>query len=268
MKRIIITIFCLSSAFAEEPVAPAIPVVAAVEEPAVKDAVAQQVLDASEAFGKLTAIQLKSMESVGIKFNADVAIQAFKDAMQGSSELKPQIEYIEVLANVSKTALEETSAENLKQAEEFLAQNKNQPGVKELEANRLQYKIEKEGTGPAVEETSTPLVRYTGSLMGDSETSVEENRIDMTEDEAMLIPGFKKALIGMKEGEKRIAYIHPGLGFHNRKLDPKANKLITYEIEVLKANMPAEQPLDSLSPSHVKGNPEIALPFEETKAVR
>jgi FKBP-type peptidyl-prolyl cis-trans isomerase len=266
MKKVIISILCAIStfAFAEEAAAPP-------AEAAPKPDAAQQVVEASEAFGKLTALHLKSMESIGIKFNADVAIQAFKDGLKGTTELKPEMEYFQVLAGIREVGLKETAAFNLKEAEEFLAKNKNEPGVKELETDKLQYRVEKEGTGPAVEANSTPLVRYTGKFLGETadESSAEENRIDLSEEEAALFPGFKQALIGMKEGEKGIVFIHPGLAFPDQKLHIHANKLITFELEVLKANMPPEQPLDSLSTTpHTKGNPEIAEPFQEHKDIR
>ena len=83
------------------------------------------------------------------------------------------------------------------------------------------------------------------------------------------LPGLNKALLGMKEGEKRTVFIHPDLGFGTHGYLPP-NSLLTFDIEVVQANAPHAEALDALSPTTPKssGNPEIASPFEEPKVLR
>ena len=259
MNRTILSILCLISpfAFAEEMAAPP----AEVSQPTPEAVTAQKVLEASEAIGILMG---KSIQSMGINYDTDKIVQGIKDALHGHERWKSDTECMEIAAQGQAAAFKVIAAENLKKTEEFLAHNKTADGIKELEANKLQYKVEKEGSGPVVEEKGTPLIRYTAKFLDETvNESPEESRINLEEEE--LIPGFKKALIGMKEGEKRIVYIHPDLSFKTKEFNRHTNSLLTFEIEVMKANAPAEQPPEL---PHDKGNPEIAHPFEEHKAVR
>jgi peptidylprolyl isomerase len=276
MNRTIVSILCLVSAFtfAEETAVPPIET-AKVEAPVVEPskaetadfpeaATAQKVLEASEAIGVLMA---KSIQTLGISCDTDKIVQGFKDALQGRDKLKSEMEYVEIIAHAQEAVFKEMAAENLKKTEEFLTQNKSAVGIKELEANKLQYKIEKEGTGPVVDENCTPIIRYTATFLDESieEPSKDESRINLREDE--LIVGFKKALIGMKEGEKRTVYIHPDLAFKTKDYNRHTNSLLTFEIEVVKADAPAEQPIET-APNTPKVNPEVAFPFDDSKVVR
>lgn len=266
MNRSIIALLCLVSplAFAEEAV---LPPVAEVEAPAVEfseASTAQKVLEASEAFGVLMA---KSIQTFGINYDTDKVVQGFKDGLQGKEKFKSRMECAQVMMCAQEAVFKELAAENLKKTEAFLDQNKSAEGIKELEANKLQYKVEKEGTGPVVDENSTPIIRYTAKFLDEpvEESAKDESRINLREDE--LIVGFKKALIGMKEGEKRIVYIHPDLAFKNKEYNRHTNSVLTYEIEVVKADAPAEQPIE-ISPNTPKINPEVAFPFDDAKVVR
>ncbi len=290
MNRSIVSILCLISpfTFAEETAIP--PVEVAAETPKVETALiaeqateqvvaetpaidsaefpeantAQKVLEASEAIGVLMA---KSIQTLGISCDTDKIVQGFKDALQGREKLKSEMEYVEIIAHAQEAVFKEMALENLKKTEAFLNQNKSIDGIKELEANKLQYKVEKEGTGPVVDENSTPIIRYTAKFLDEAieEPAKDESRINLREDE--LIVGFKKALIGMKEGEKRIVYIHPDLAFKTKEYNRHTNSLLTFEIEVVKADAPAEQPIET-PPNTPKVNPEVAFPFDDAKVVR
>jgi peptidylprolyl isomerase len=268
MNRTILSILCLISpfAFAEEPATP--PVASTVESSApVQPVQTPDVAKISQALGQLMG---KNLESMGIKFDIAKVIEGLKDASQGRDALMTEAECIEAITSAQEAHFKEMASENLKKAEEFLTKNKTASGVKDLEPGKVQYRIEKDGSGPLVEEKSAPLIRYTGKFLDGTVfgSSKEEDRIDLAEED--LLPGFRKALVGMKEGEKRTVYIHPELGYGAKDYHLPPNSLLTFEIEVLKANAPAEKSLDSLSTTHPhsKGNPEIAQPFEDTKAVR
>ncbi|HEY5236343.1 MAG TPA: FKBP-type peptidyl-prolyl cis-trans isomerase N-terminal domain-containing protein, partial [Rhabdochlamydiaceae bacterium] len=266
MNRTIVSILCLVStfAFAEETAVPPVETAkveatvvtpaepakveianAAVEAESIADSdfpeagTAQKVLEASEAIGVLMA---KSIQTLGISCDTDKIVQGFKDALQGRDKLKSEMEYVEIIAHAQEAVFKEMAVENLKKTEEFLSQNKSVAGIQELEANKLQYKVEKEGTGPVVDENCTPIIRYTVKFLDEAieEPSKDESRINLREEE--LIVGFKKALIGMKEGEKRTVYIHPDLAFKTKEFTRHTNSLLTFEIEVVKADAPAEQP--------------------------
>lgn len=281
MNRTIVSILCLVSAFtfAEETAIP--PVESAkVEAPEIANAAvktealapagspeagtAQKVLEASEAIGHLMA---KSIQTLGINCDTDKIVQGFKDALQGRDKLKSEMEYVEIIAHAQEAVFKEMAVENLKKTEEFLSQNKSAVGIKEIEANKLQYKIDKEGNGPIVDENCAPIIRYAAKFLDEAieEPAKDESRINLREDE--LIVGFKKALIGMKEGETRTVYIHPDLAFKTKDYNRHTNSLLTFEIEIVKADAPAEQPIET-PPNTPKVNPEVAFPFDDSKVVR
>jgi len=255
------SILCLVSPFifAEESTIPPVEIAEALP-PA---ATVQKVLEASEAIGHLMA---KSIQTLGISCDTDKIVQGFKDALQGKN-LKSEMENVEIIAKAQEAVFKEMAVENLKKTEEFLTQNKSADGIKELEANKLQYKIEKEGSGPVVDENCAPIIRYTAKFLDEAveDSAKDESRINLREEE--LIVGFKKALIGMKEGEKRTVYIHPDLAFKTKEYNRHTNSLLTFEIEVVKADAPAEQPIDT-PPNAPKVNPEVAFPFDDAKVIR
>jgi peptidylprolyl isomerase len=265
MNRTILSILCLISpfAFAEEPTAPT------AATPAVESSAPVQTPDVSKISQALGQLMGKNLESMGIKFDIAKVIEGLRDASQGRDTLT-EAECIEAITAAQEAHFKEMASENLKKAEEFLTKNKTVAGIKDLEPGKVQYRVEKDGSGPLVDEKSVPLIRYTGKFLDGTVfgSSKEEDRIDLAEED--LIPGFRKALVGMKEGEKRTVYIHPELGYGAKDYHLPPNSLLTFEIEVVKANTPAEKPLDSFSTTHphAKGNPEIAQPFQDTKAVR
>src|SRR3954468_12700410 len=180
MNRTIASILCLVSAFtfAEETAVPPVeiaPVEAAAETPKAETAeapadlpeaaTAQKVLEASEAIGVLMA---KSIQTLGIGCDTDKIVQGFKDALQGRENLKSEMECVEIIAHAQEAVFKEMAAMNLIKTEEFLNQNKAAFGIKELEANKLQYKIEKEGDGPVVDENCTPIIRYTAKFLDEA----------------------------------------------------------------------------------------------------
>jgi peptidylprolyl isomerase len=121
----------------------------------------------------------------------------------------------------------------LQEAESYLKKNALESGVKVLENGKVQYKIEKEGSGDVVTEETMPTINYNASFsngqkLGSSEQS--GGPIDVNLDET--IPGFRKGILGMKVGEKRRIFIHPDMGYG--KTGQLPNGLLIFEIEVTK----------------------------------
>lgn len=218
----------------------------------------------SEAFGHLLG---KNLDSMGMKFDIAKVIQGLKDSTDGKAAPMSEMECVQAITAVQEAVFKETSSENLKEAEQFLATNKDAADVHVLEEGKVQYKITQEGKGAVVDENSSPLILYTGKCLNGSvfgaSKEAEMVRLDET------IPGFSKGIVGMKEGEKRTVFIHPDLGYGTHGYLPP-NSLLTFEIEVVQANAPHTEALDSLSPTmpKSKGNPEIASPFEEPAVIR
>jgi peptidylprolyl isomerase len=187
----------------------------------------------SEAFGHFIGRNLKSP---GINFDLEAIITGMRAGAAGNPPPISDKEYEELMTTFQEKAFKEMSETNLKAANEFMAKNAKEADVKEIEAGKLQYKIEQQGTGPEVTDTSTPTINYTGryvdgTVFGSSEETGGPISIPLKQ----TIPGFSKGLIGMKEGEKRKIFVHPELGYGTTGQLPP-NELLIFDVEVVKAD--------------------------------
>jgi peptidylprolyl isomerase len=186
----------------------------------------------SEAFGNFIGRNLKSPE---IEFNVDSFIQGVKNGSEGKPSPLSEEEYRDGIASLQEEMFSKMSKQNLEKAEDFLAKNQKKSGVTSLDDNKLQYEIITPGTGKVVEQGNHPEINYTGKFV-DGEvfgSSDETGPITLNLDHT--IPGFKKGIVGMKEGEKRRLYIHPDLGYGvTGQLPP--NSLLIFDVEILKSD--------------------------------
>lgn len=262
-KFLFVTVFLSLCLHAEDPIVSSPPLVEAVVETPEKTTAAPLTTDVSkisEAFGHLIG---KNLDSVGFKLDIAQVIKGLQDASSGKEAPMTETECVQAITAIQEAAFKQQATENLKKANEFLAQNMKQNGIISLEPGKLQYRVEKTGGGAVVEDHFSPLIRYKGKFIDGTVfgSSKEDELISL--DEAM--PGFTKGIIGMKEGEVRTLFIHPDLGYGTSGYLPP-NSLLTFEIEVIKAHAPQPEPVDTLSKEKI--NPEIALPGDEIKAVR
>jgi len=185
----------------------------------------------SESFGHLIG---KNLETLGMEFDIDQVIKGIKDAANGMDAPLSESECIQAITQIQEKAFQTQADNNLAQAEEFLAKNSLRDDVIEIESGKLQYKLEKEGSGAMVEEHFSPRINYTGTFLDGNVFGSSEQPEVISLDET--IPGFTKSIVGMKEGEKRVVYIHPDLGYGTTGyLSP--NSLLTFEIEIVEANV-------------------------------
>ena len=186
----------------------------------------------SEAFGHLIG---KNLENIGVKFDIAQVIKGLQDEASGKASPMTEMECVQAIASVQEKIFKEQAAENLRRAEQFLADNTKKKEIVSLEEGKVQYTVQTEGKGSNVEDHFSPLIRYTGKFLDGSvfSASKEEETISMDE----IIPGLKAGLLGMKEGEKRTVFIHPELAYGTNGYLPP-NSLLTFEVEIIKANMP------------------------------
>lgn len=215
----------------------------------------------SEAFGHLIG---KNIDTLGVKFELEYVIKGLQDSVKGKPSPLSEAECIQAISAAQEAAFKKQSLDNLKTAEEFLRKNAQNKDIVSLEEGKLQYKIEKKGTGAEIQAHFSPLIKYVGKYADGTVFGASKESEMVSLDET--IPGFSKGLIGMKEGEKRTLFIHPDFGYGTSGfLAP--NSLLTFEIEIVKANNASEEAL-SATPSKDKKNEEIALPELNTKALR
>jgi peptidylprolyl isomerase len=214
----------------------------------------------SEAFGHLIG---KNIQNLGIDFSMNDVIKGLQDATAGKEPPLSEKECVEAISAAQEAAFQAQSQDNLKKADAFMAANGKEPGVTVLEEGKLHYKVEQPGVGQEVQPHFSPLVRYTGRFADGTifGASREDELISLDE----TIPGFSKGIVGMKEGEKRLLYIHPDLAYGTTGMLPP-NSLITFEIEVIKAQADQQDVLSSSD--HEKGTSELASPLQEGEAIR
>ncbi|HEY5236478.1 MAG TPA: FKBP-type peptidyl-prolyl cis-trans isomerase [Rhabdochlamydiaceae bacterium] len=219
----------------------------------------------SEAFGHMLG---KNIQSLGIDFATDHVVKGLQDALAGQTSPMSENECIQAITEAQEKSFKKLAVENLHKAAEFLSKNGKEKGVISLEDGKLQYKIDKKGKGSEVAEHNSALIRYTGKFIDGKVfgSSKEDELISLDE----TIPGFGKGLIGMKEGEKRTLYIHPELGYGTSGYLPP-NSLLTFEIELVKANVTTPSEMEGLISNTGKNkapSDEIAAPTEHVEAVR
>lgn len=194
-----------------------------------------EIIKVSEAFGHFIGRNLKTP---GITFDLESIIKGMRDGYSGKTAPMNDKEYEELMAKVQERAYNQLSANNLKAANDFLAENAKVAGVIEIEPGKLQYKLIKEGTGPVVAEHGSPQIHYVGKFIdGTSFGNSAETGGPITIPLDQTISGFSKGIAGMKEGEKRVLYVHPELGYGTAGQLPP-NSLLIFEVEVVKAVSP------------------------------
>jgi peptidylprolyl isomerase len=197
-----------------------------------------EIAKVSEAFGHVIG---KNLENIGVKFDMTQVIKGLQDAIAGKESPMSEMECIQAIASVQEKIFKEQCIENLKRAETFLAENSKHEGIVSLEEGKVQYAVSAKGEGAEVEPHFSPLIRYTGKYLDGSVfgSSKEEEMISLDE----IIPGLKAGLLGMREGEKRTVYIHPDFAYGTNGYLPP-NSLLTFEVEVVKANAPIIETAD------------------------
>ncbi len=192
----------------------------------------QELAKVSKAFGHMIG---QNVESLGLDFDMKEVLQGIQDCVNGIQAPMTEAECIQAISLIQENAFQKLSADNLKIAEEFLSKNKASTGVIEVDPGKLQYMVLQAGTGKEVEPTFSPVIRYTGKFIDGKVfgESGEDEVISLDE----TIEGFKKGIVGMKEGEKRRIFVHPDCGYGINGFLPPSS-LLTFDIEIIKANAP------------------------------
>ncbi len=195
----------------------------------------------SETFGNLIG---RSLKGPGFSFDLDSLIQGIKNGADGKPAPLTDEQYEQGMAAVQEKLINHMAEENLKTAEDFLKKNGKEADVRSLENGKLQYKIIKNGSGEVVPVGGSPEINFTGKLADGEVFSSSEDMGPITIDLSKTVPGFSKGIAGMKEGEKRVLYIHPDLAYGTQGQLPP-NSLLIFEVDVLKATTPKDKDYDT-----------------------
>ncbi len=130
------------------------------------------------------------------------------------------------------------AAANLKAGQDFLAENKQKPGVTET-ASGLQYEVITAGDGPKPTASNTVTCHYHGTLINGTifDSSVQRGR-PASFPLNQVISGWTEGLQLMGTGSKWRFFIPPHLGYGNRQVGPTIgpNSTLIFEVELIDIN--------------------------------
>ena len=178
-----------------------------------------------------------------VDVNPDILNAGIKDAIAGKPQLTPD-QVKDVMAQFEKDMEQkqkQLGEKNKTEGAKFLEDNKNKPGVKTT-ASGLQYKMEKEGTGPQPKATDMVTVNYRGTLIDGTEFDSSYKRGQpATFPVNGVIKGWTEALQLMKQGSKYQLFIPSNLAYGERAMGPDIgpNATLIFEVELQDVKPPA-----------------------------
>lgn len=186
-----------------------------------------------------TLMAQPGISGVDAEYFARGAMDAFAGSGFFSQEEMTQTLYevqTKMLAIAQKEA-DELAASNLKVAEDFLAVNKNQDGVKVTDSG-LQYKVLVQGTGAIPTEQDMVEVDYKMMLLNGEliDSSYERGHASTFQLQAIQVPGFIEGVKLMSVGSKYRFWIHPDLGYGKEGTQAvEPDSLLIVEVELKSA---------------------------------
>ncbi len=194
--------------------------------------IAEEPVDYDRLSVALGHLLVKHIQESGFECNIDKVVQGIREEQKGKPSPMGREEYEQIVFTLQERELSRMAEENLEKATAFLDSNREKPGVQNIDS-KLQYRVAKEGSGIEVKEESIPLIHYKGTLLDGTPFAASDQPIALPITQS--IPGVSKGVVGMKEGERRVLYIHPELAYGTEgELPP--NSLLIFEVEVVKAD--------------------------------
>ena len=177
----------------------------------------------------------------GMDLDTDSFISGIQDGLDDNQKLSD--EDIQAALTALDQALREKyaaemaqkSTENANKSNQFLQDNKSNPGVITLDSG-LQYKVIQDGSGNTPSSEDTVVVHYKGTLIDGTEFDSSYSRNEpATFQVTQVIAGWTEALQLMQEGSKWELYIPADLAYGNRGagglIGP--NEALIFEVELL-----------------------------------
>lgn len=199
---------------------------------------------ASYAMGVFLAAQTGAADAPGNAIPGDsldreLFLQGFADVVRRVDGVMTPDSAMALLNAYSEKAVVKAKEKNEKEAEEFLAKNKDEEGVKTT-ASGIQYKVDSLGTGITAAATDSVLVHYKGTLLNGE---VFDSSYDRGEPALFpldqVIPGFTEGLQLAPAGSKFTLWI-PGKLAYGENVRPGSpigpNQLLRFDIELLEVH--------------------------------
>jgi FKBP-type peptidyl-prolyl cis-trans isomerase FklB len=183
-----------------------------------------------------------SMRKQSVELDPNVFAQALRTSLAGGKTLMTPEEAQAAMTEAqnelrkkveAKRAVE--GAANKKEGDAFLAANKSKEGVVTLPSG-LQYKIEKQGTGPKPTTSDTVVCNYRGTLINGTEFDSSYKRGQpATFPVSGVIKGWTEALQLMPVGSKWQLFIPSSLAYGERGAgaDIGPDSTLIFEVELM-----------------------------------
>jgi len=173
--------------------------------------------------------------------NTALVTRAINDVNKKTKLLMDEEQANKCIVNFMQKAKAEKATGNKKVGQDFLAANKNKPGVVTLPSG-LQYQVIKEGTGPKPAITDQVKVHYHGTLIDGRvfDSSIERGEpIELAVNG--VIPGWTEALQLMPVGSKWKLFIPSNLAYGDQQAGPMIGpgSTLIFDVELLDIVKPA-----------------------------
>src|SRR6184192_4498252 len=174
-----------------------------------------------------------------VDINPDILAAGIKDAIAGKPQLTSD-QVKDVMAQFEKDMEQkqkQAGEKNKTEGAKFLEENKKKPGVKTT-ASGLEYKVEKEGSGPQPKPTDMVTVNYRGTLIDGTEFDSSYKRGQpATFPVTGVIKGWTEALQLMPVGSKWQLFVPSDLAYGDRGADPRSGigpgATLIFDVELL-----------------------------------
>src|SRR5881275_1631793 len=202
-----------------------------------------------------------------VDINPDILAAGIKDSIAGKPQLT-QDQVKDVMAQFEKDMEQkqkQAGEKNKTEGAKFLEENKKKPGVKTT-ASGLEYKVEKEGSGPQPKPTDMVTVNYRGTLIDGTEFDSSYKRGQpSTFSVTGVIKGWTEALELMKPGAKWQLFIPSDLAYGERGsgqlIGP--NAALIFEVELVSFKPPTPPPAANPAPAQPVTSDIIKVPSKE-----
>ena len=183
-----------------------------------------------------------NLHKQSVPVDAAVFSRGLRDGLAGGKTLLTDDEAQAAITVVQKEfqqkqqeKMQQAAESNKKEGQDFLAANKGKPGVITLPSG-LQYKVEKEGTGPKPAASDSVVCNYRGRLIDGKEFDSSYKRGQpATFPVSGVIKGWTEALQLMPVGSKWQLFVPSDLGYGDRGAgaDIGPGATLIFEVELV-----------------------------------
>jgi FKBP-type peptidyl-prolyl cis-trans isomerase len=188
----------------------------------------------------------RSLKNMNTEIDGNALLWGIEDVLQNRKRLLTEAELMQLQQEFGKQMQEkqaavmkqrnEKGAQNAKDGEAFLAENKKKKGVITT-ASGLQYMVLKEGTGPKPKATDKVKANYKGTFIDGTEfdSSLKHGNAPATFPVTGVIRGWTEALQLMSVGSKYKLFIPSDLayGTNGAGRDIGPNMTLIFELELV-----------------------------------